>query len=64
MARPKKEIGLSPEGTGKEPEIKFLDVDLKELLKKKMPSCFDREPASAFNSNLDKLVEDIIKLCC
>lgn len=36
---------------------------LKDLLKKKLPAVFEREPAPAYNSNLDKLVEEILELC-
>lgn len=38
--------------------------ELKTLLIQKTPGIFDREPAPAFNANLDKLVEDIKKIIC
>ena len=43
-------------------EVKKRDVhaDLVELLKKRLPGVFDREPAPAYNSKLDLLVDDIL----
>lgn len=40
-----------------------LRTEIKALIQKKIPACFDREPASAFNSNLDLLVDEIVALC-
>lgn len=36
--------------------------ELLQLLKAKTPTIFDKEPSPAFNSNLGKLVEEIINL--
>ena len=35
---------------------------VKELLKKKLPAVFEREPAPAYNSNLDNLVDELVEL--
>jgi hypothetical protein len=35
---------------------------VKDLLKKKLPAVFEREPAPAYNSNLDKLVDELVEL--
>jgi hypothetical protein len=37
---------------------------IKDLLIKKSPAIFDREPSPNFNANLDDLVEELIKLTC
>lgn len=39
-----------------------LKEELKEILKKKAPGIFDREPSAAYNGNLDKLVDEINSL--
>ena len=44
-------------------EVSCNSEEIKELLKKKLPSCFEREPAPAYTGNLDKLVEEIVALC-
>jgi hypothetical protein len=37
--------------------------ELKELLKRNLPGCFDREPAPAYSEgNLEELIDKIIQL--
>lgn len=36
--------------------------ELKKVLMEKLPGVFDREPAPAYNGNLDKLIDEIIEI--
>jgi len=57
-AKVESELVASQQGV----ESESLHVKLTVLLKAKTPGIFDREPAPAFNGNLNKLVESIINL--
>jgi hypothetical protein len=59
MAKPKK---IEVVKVGEEDGVSIYTdrkTALRGLLVKKTPAIFDREPAAAFNANLDRLVEEI-----
>ena len=57
MAKPKKETKIEKPIVEK-PDIR---AELLNLLKARMPACFDREP-QGMNSNVEKLTDEIIGL--
>lgn len=42
--------------------VRDVRFELLNLLKARMPACFDREP-QGMNSGVEKLTDEIIKLC-
>ena len=54
MPRPKKETKI-------EEQQRDIRSELLNLLKARMPACFDREP-QGMNSNVEKLTDEIINL--
>lgn len=61
MAKPKK---INEEEVVEEKNVCDCKNELTVLLKVRLPGVFDREPSPNYNANLDKLVDEIINLCC